>query len=89
MTMVGVKSLKDNLSRYLRRASRGERVLITDRGKPLAVLVPVEERVELEVARRLVAKGIAVWSGGKPLGSRRPPRPRGRSVADAVIEDRR
>jgi prevent-host-death family protein len=89
MTTVGVKALKDKLSNYLRRANRGERVVVTDRGRPLALLSPVEESSELRLANRLVAAGVASWGGGKPVGSKRPPRSRGKTVADAVLEDRR
>jgi antitoxin (DNA-binding transcriptional repressor) of toxin-antitoxin stability system len=37
---VGVAELRQNLSRYLRRAERGERLLVTDRNRPVAPLGP-------------------------------------------------
>jgi prevent-host-death family protein len=37
---VGVAQLRQNLSRYLRRVERGERLLVTDRNRPVAVLGP-------------------------------------------------
>src|SRR6266511_762796 len=40
---VGVRELRQNLSRYLRRVERGERLEVTERGKPVAVLGPVDE----------------------------------------------
>ena len=40
MRTTGIRNLKDNLSRYIARAATGERVLITDRGRPVAELVP-------------------------------------------------
>jgi prevent-host-death family protein len=40
MTSVGIRALKDNLSRYVRRAEAGERVAITDHGRVAAVLGP-------------------------------------------------
>lgn len=36
----------------------------------------------------LVETGAAVWNGGKPMGSSRRPRVRGRSAAAVVLEDR-
>jgi uncharacterized protein (DUF433 family) len=33
--------------------------------------------------------GLASWSGGKPRGSDHPAKPRGKSTADIVLEDRR
>lgn len=52
---VGVRELRDNLSRWIARAKRGQEVVITERGKPVARLTRVGESPALE---RLVAKGI-------------------------------
>ena len=40
MTTVGIAELRQNLSRYLRRVERGERLLVTDRNRPVAELGP-------------------------------------------------
>ena len=37
---VGVGELRQNLSRYLRRVERGERLVVTDRNRPIAELGP-------------------------------------------------
>ncbi len=37
---VGVAELRQNLSRYLRRVEEGERLLVTDRNRPVAELGP-------------------------------------------------
>lgn len=37
---VGVAELRQNLSRYLRRVARGERLVVTDRNRPVAELGP-------------------------------------------------
>jgi len=55
LTRVGVRELRQNLSRYLRRVERGERLEVTERGKPVAVLGPVDEAGS--ALRRLVASG--------------------------------
>ncbi|HEV8682307.1 MAG TPA: type II toxin-antitoxin system prevent-host-death family antitoxin [Actinomycetota bacterium] len=54
---VGVRELRQNLSLYLRRVARGERLEVTERGKPVAVLCPVDESGS--ALRRLVASGRA------------------------------
>ncbi len=52
---VGVAELRQNLSRYLRRVSRGERLVVTDRNRPVAELGPVPSSgPDLD---RLVAEG--------------------------------
>jgi antitoxin (DNA-binding transcriptional repressor) of toxin-antitoxin stability system len=40
MRSVGIKSLKDNLSEYVRLAASGETVLVTDRERVVAELSP-------------------------------------------------
>ncbi len=39
-TTIGVAELRRNLSHYLRRVERGERLLVTDRRRPVAELGP-------------------------------------------------
>ena len=40
MGTVGIRELKNNLSRYLERVRNGERITVTDRGRPIAELRP-------------------------------------------------
>jgi prevent-host-death family protein len=88
MITVGIREIKNRLSEYLRRAKAGERVIVTERGKPVAVITCLggvaEERIEGMIRERQ-----ASWGGSKPRGSRKAPKIKGPSVADAVIEDRR
>ena len=65
------------------------RLTITDRGKPIAVLSPVEPQAGAAWAWRMVAEGKASWSGGKPRGLTRPAPARGKATSEMVIEDRR
>ena len=89
MTEVGVRALKDQLSRFLERARGGERIVVTDRGKPIAMLSPLEENPDAQTAWNLVRRGVASWSGGKPTFSRELPRVKGKSASDMILEDRR
>ena len=54
---VGIRALRQNLSVYLRRLDRGERFEITDRGRPVALLVPLAS--DESPLARLVAEGRA------------------------------
>ena len=55
MTTVGVAELRQNLSKYLRRVARGERLVVTDRNRPVAELGPPPSTGnELD---RLIAEG--------------------------------
>jgi prevent-host-death family protein len=85
---VGIRELKRSISSYLRHAQSGERILVTDRKKPVAVITAVDNLQQDEMIRQLVDTGVVYWTGGKPSGTI--PRIRSRkSVSEAVLEDRR
>ena len=86
MTTVEVLELKEDLELYLGRAREGEAVLITERGREIAQLLPASNATA--VIGALARAGRVAWSGGKPTGISGI-KPRGESVAAAVIEDRR
>jgi prevent-host-death family protein len=54
---VGVGELRQNLSKFLRRVERGERLVVTDRNRPVAELGPL--RRDESAVDRLVAEGRA------------------------------
>jgi prevent-host-death family protein len=88
-TTVGIRELKAQLSHHLKRVRSGARITVTERGRPVATITPVEASADLEWAHRLVSEGKAAWRGGKPAGNPHPARVKDRSsVSDAVLEDR-
>jgi prevent-host-death family protein len=89
MKEVAVATLRAQLSDYLQRAAQGEQILITEDGRNVALLAPMEPSAPERRAWGLVQAGTASWSGGKPQGSRRRPKLSGMSASDAVLEDRR
>src|SRR3990170_1494823 len=65
---VGIRELRQNLSRYVRRVEAGKRLVVTERGRPVAVLSPwVDEEDPFE---RLVRQGRATRGRGDPLAIR-------------------
>ena len=88
MKSVGIRELKRGISGYLKEVRAGERILITDRRKHLAVITGVAEDQEKETVRRLVEAGIAYWTEGKPGKTVSRVRAK-QSISDAVLEDRR
>jgi prevent-host-death family protein len=54
MERIGIREMRQNLSRYTRRARDGESFLITDRGREVAQLTPAPGRAS--VIDRLVAE---------------------------------
>jgi prevent-host-death family protein len=58
MAQVGVRELNQNTSQVIERVRRGETLEVTDRGRPVARLVPIDGG--LSMLDRLVAEGRAV-----------------------------
>jgi prevent-host-death family protein len=83
---VGVRELKNSLTACLARVKEGEEIVVTNRGKPVARLVPIDRSTDR--LAELVAQGLV-----------RPPiRPRTRvpepieidgTVSDLVADQRR
>ena len=41
MQRIGVRQLQQNASKAMRKVRRGERLEVTDRGRPVAILAPI------------------------------------------------
>jgi len=89
METVGIRELKTHLSRHLKRVRAGTRLLVTERGRSIATINPVDTPAAVDWAHQLVAEGHASWNGGKPAGAKRPAQTRGKTASSIVIEDRR
>lgn len=87
MVQFAVETLNDQLDEYLSLARKGEKILLTSKNRPIAILSPVDE--EIQQGFQLVDAGVAEWSGGKPKPPANPPRTKGRATSDIVLEDRR
>lgn len=55
MDRIGVRELRQHASRYLARVAAGETLEVTDRGRPVAHLIPVAQ----DPWRDLVDRGLA------------------------------
>jgi prevent-host-death family protein len=60
MRRIGIRELRQQASRYLRDVEAGETLEVTDRGRPVAHVVPVPRasRIEALVAGRRLAPGV-------------------------------
>lgn len=84
---VGVRQFRTELSKWIERACAGQEVIITDRGKAVARLLPVEGRSTLE---RLIEEGLATPPRVPARGLTRPTiRPKGGTVTEILLEQRR
>ena len=93
MATVGVRDLKNRLTHYLGRAKRGEEVVVTERGRPVAILASIAsiERPQSFQARlaTLAASGLVILPAGTRLTRVRRVRVSGPPVSRTIVEDRR
>lgn len=92
MPTAGVRELKDHLTRYLRRTRAGESVVVTDRGRPVAILGPIPESapaeaLELRLAQ-LAERGVLALPSRRPAHRRTRVRVRGERLSRTVIDER-
>lgn len=89
---VGVRELKNKLTAYLKLAKADREVIVTERGRPIAIIQGVEsargKSAESRIAA-LVARGEVV-APERPLRARvRRARVGGRPLSDTIVADRR
>lgn len=89
---VGIRGLRDRLTRHLGWVRRGQRLVITDRGHPVAILLPYgqgSDPTRAERIRALLASGH-VSPAERPFLKRVPlARGRGRLASEVIREGRR
>lgn len=101
MPNVSVRELKNRLAHYLRLSEKGQRITVTRRGKPIAILTPAagnggapaEETEEERIQRKweaLVEKGVVMRLGSKPKIPKKRVRLKGEgpSISEMVLADR-
>ena len=92
MQIAAVSEIKASLSEYLGKVKAGEDIMITERGRPIARIVPLNRdqqvigHMEHLEKRGLVKIGCGglpdeLWSTGKPLDS-------GAAGLSALLEER-
>lgn len=86
MSTVGIRALKQNASRVVAEAAAGDIVVITDRGRPVAMLMPYRE----SRLQALIDAGRAT-PARHPITDVPPPRPRrrGEPPLTEVLEEMR
>jgi prevent-host-death family protein len=81
MPTVGLKILKNKLSEYIRRAAAGETVVVTDRNRVVAEIVPPRQQEHESVIERGVREG---WIRPAVRGPDWPPK--GKPVPGLTLE---
>jgi prevent-host-death family protein len=88
MRQVGVRELRQNASVVLRRVEAGETVEVTDRGRPVARIIPIQP--DDDPLERLMAEGRVRRGVGNPFDIEpMEPVPGKMTLSEALAELRR
>ncbi len=93
MKTAAISELKASLSEYLSKIKAGEQVIVTERGKPIAKLIPIE-RNEVEIPEHLLtlerAGLVKIGAGKLSPGIWDLPRPKDDKglVLEALLKER-
>ena len=93
MNTVGVRELKNRLTHYLRLTKTGEEIVVTERGKPIAMIQKIEKtQPESSLEARLAkaaAEGKLILPTRKPLKRIKAALVEGKPVSKIVLENRK
>jgi prevent-host-death family protein len=89
---MGLREANQQFSKAIKAVKAGKEVVLTERGKPIAVIKPVarEEKIDAKI-RRLEAEGLlrpASKRGPMPAPSWKPIRIKGKPISQTISEER-
>jgi prevent-host-death family protein len=89
---MGLREANQRFSKAIKAVKQGKEVILTERGKPIAVIKPLEPKEDQEaLIRRLEAEGIlrpAAKRGPMPTPSWKPIRIKGKPMSQTISEER-
>ena len=87
---MGLREANQQFSKAIKAVKAGKEVVLTERGKPIAVIKPLEQQEKEEVViQRLEAEGIlrpALKRG--PMSNWKPVRIKGKPISETIREER-
>ncbi len=87
---IGLREANQHFSRIVRAVRKGEEVLLTDRGRPIARVTPVPRLSEQEASiQRMIAEGLLRPAEKRgPMPPRKPIRIKGPPIVETIREER-
>jgi prevent-host-death family protein len=89
---MGLREANQKFSKAIKAVKAGKEVILTERGKPIAVIKPLEGKENLEATiRRLESEGVlrrALKRGPMPTTSWKPVRVKGKPISQTISEER-
>ena len=83
---VGIRELRDHLSRYLEQVRDGEEITVTDRGRAVARILPMSGERKID---RLIREGLVTPARQPKRRELPPPIKVNGTVSDLIVEQRR
>ncbi len=93
MKTTAISKLKASLSQFLAHVKGGEEVVVTERGRPIAKIVPLQRNDDIILAQLAALErsgSVRIGSGKIPTGFWKLPRPRDRKglALKALLKER-
>lgn len=89
---LGLREANQRFSKAIKAVRSGKEVVLTDRGRPIAVIKPIkEEDAEKAALQAMADEGLITLpsrKGSLPAPRWRPVKVKGRPLSQTVIEDR-
>lgn len=89
---LGLREANQKFSKAIKAVKAGKEVILTDRGKPIAVIKPLRQEGKLEATlQRLEAEGLlrpALKRGPMPTAGWKPVRVKGKPMSQTISEER-
>ena len=89
---LGLREANQHFSKAIKAVRAGQKVVLTDRGRPIAVITPFEEEVAEEAALQAMADegliALPARKGPMPAPRWRPVKGKGKPVSQTIVEDR-
>lgn len=93
MQLVGIKELKNKLTYYLGITKKGDRIIVTDRGAPVAVLHNLDSEEHLSIEEKLASLAkqgkIRLPLKKQRAGSFKPVKIKGKPLSKTILAERR
>lgn len=89
---LGLREANQQFSKAIRAVRAGKEVVLTERGQPIAVIRPIQEKSAQDAALRAMADAgfitLPSRKGPLPRPRWRPVKIKGKPLSQAVLEDR-
>ena len=85
MDSIGIRELKQNTSEVISKVARGKHLIVTDRGRPVAQLIPLQKSRIDDLIESGQLKAATLKIDDLPLPHRAP---KGVSLTKLIIDDR-